>query len=329
MPTLDKLKWNEIQRLPGLGDLALLYRVIRLIQAGLTIERAAEELGIQKTYLPVKIKNLERMIHPHISFFSLGAGRAASVTAAGEVFCEELHKIFQAYSAAIARVGQPTLTIGAINAVVTYVLPRLLKPFLETHREIQVSIQEGEWWDVMRWVRERQVDIGFADFSQSEECKPQPLVEVPRVVAYPPGHRFEHMKSKEIMRTLPEETVLVLSEEAAPNFSLSNLPLPESGKGRHIVLKNTAEIVAGIKAGWGVGIIPNINLLSEAESVPSKDLSDIFGVGALHLYLPNGNPSNLTSIASAFFSHVQNSIEEAFPMLRRTRKKTARVSAPS
>ncbi len=81
-----------------------------------------------------------------------------------------------------------TLRIGSFGPTSsTYLLPRILSRFRQAHPGIEVHVDEGPDRQVIHWLDERRVDIGFVVLEQ-ERLDTYPLFEDQMVALLPTDH---------------------------------------------------------------------------------------------------------------------------------------------
>lgn len=165
---------------------------------------AAHRLGISQSAVSHAIKGLEQELgvalfrrhQAQVELSDIGAqllGRARAMLGLANTLQQE---------AADARgMKRGTLRIGSFGPTSsTYLLPKILNRFRVAYPGIEVHVDEGPDRQVIQWLDERRVDIGFVVLDQ-ERFDTFPLFEDQMVALLPSDHKLagrEHLSLKDL-----------------------------------------------------------------------------------------------------------------------------------
>src|SRR5581483_4344417 len=125
--------------------------------------RAAQRLHVVRPALSKQIGGLER----ELGFDLFDRSHGVKLTAAGEVFYEEVRPILQQADRAVQSIqqvarGEPAqLNIGFITPALWTVLPATLRAYRHDHPHVRLRIHELPGPEQMANVRDGSFDVGF------------------------------------------------------------------------------------------------------------------------------------------------------------------------
>lgn len=157
-----------------------------------------------------------------------------------------------------------TITIGATNAILTGLLPNPVRTFLTRHESddppLDIQFVETDWDSLARKVHNQ--DLAFA-LGPAVPQMPfrniymKPLgPQIKAVVVFPPDHKKWGKRKKSLaIKDLASENLLVLPPEEQPTV-FNVFPADKHRGGRQIVMNNYTSIMAAVRMGIGVSVMP-------------------------------------------------------------------------
>ncbi|WP_416773225.1 LysR family transcriptional regulator [Pseudomonas sp. RHF3.3-3] len=172
---------------------------------------AAHRLGISQSAVSHALKGLEQELgvellrrHQHrVELTDIGAQllqRTRAMLGLAETLKQE---------AADARgMKSGTLRIGSFGPTASSkLLPALLERYRREHPGIQVHVDEGPDRQVVQWLEERRIDIGFVVLPE-ERFDTIPLVQDQMIAVLPVGHALSHKAAVELRELCQEPFIL-------------------------------------------------------------------------------------------------------------------------
>lgn len=188
---------------------------LSVIQTG-SFSRAAEELRISQPSVSRLIKDLQEGVE--FELFRKEKGRMHP-TAEAMAFYDEVKNIFhgikhlESVAENLRHSSRGRLSIGATPALATWVVPRIIKDFVTSYPDVQVSLLSDSVNQLMQGLRHAKYDLIITnhvsyDFGFIDE----PLITVNWVCVMPAGHR---LAEKEVInpQDLNGENLLKLVDE--------------------------------------------------------------------------------------------------------------------
>lgn len=248
------------------------YTVFLEVAKQQNISRAAENLGYTQSGISHTIKRLETEMD--LTLFERSRNGAFLTSAGKEIFpyisqlvqCQEnLDQTIQS----LHNLHQGTLNIGTYSSISRKWLPHIIRQFKQDYPSVKIHFKEGGNEDIMRWVKNREVDLGFLSAGSHEDMEWIPLADDPLLAVLPPDY-----KSKE-------------HEFALENFNHQTFII--SALGTDIDIHNTLEkysiqpdiqytskddytIIAMVACHLGISILPKLVLSSYDDSVITMPL---------------------------------------------------------
>ncbi|MBV6664438.1 LysR family transcriptional regulator [Pseudomonas yamanorum] len=172
---------------------------------------AANRLGISQSAVSHAIKSLEQelgveLIRRHQSQVELSdIGQQLLLRARAML---GLANTLQQEAADARGMKRGTLRIGSFGPTSSIrLLPKILQRFRELHPGIEVHVDEGPDRQVMQWLEERRVDVGFVVLPE-ERFDTFPLIEDQLVALLPSGHHLGAQPSVSLKALCGEPFIL-------------------------------------------------------------------------------------------------------------------------
>ncbi|MEV0639225.1 LysR family transcriptional regulator [Streptomyces sp. NPDC050619] len=162
--------------------------------------RTAERLHLSTARISQTIRNLERRVGAPL--FNR-TSRRVELTAIGRQLDEELRPTWALIAAALERAIDAgrgitgLLRVGFVDAAGGQLLVGATEVFRDRHPDCDVQIREARMSDVVRWLREAEVDVVLAGFPARDPgiAMGPVLVREARFLALPAGHRLARQAS--------------------------------------------------------------------------------------------------------------------------------------
>lgn len=266
--------WDKAEERGSLPieDLELLLDLYGRIERGQTIKQVEEAMkgkwgGGSPTYYR-KLAALERIIRPRnaakdwqLIIRRTGKPHTELNDAAPEFF-RRLGEIVDLYREVLAPLDEKheQVTVACTNVVAVFYLPSVLRSstFLANHPHARIRTRQGEYWDILRYVKEGLADFGIgpAGAEIPGDCAVKEFRRIARGLLYNPKaiKLAKPIRRKRDLRQLQAHTVLLLEHGLQRDFDMERyLPSPTSGRRRY--LPTFAELYAWAKAGLGVAVV--------------------------------------------------------------------------
>lgn len=146
--------------------------LLKVLESG-TLTSAAEELGYSQSGLTRMLNSLEA----ELGFPLLVRDRrGVRLSAEGKLalphiqaLLNEQRRLLQC-AAEIKNLNLGLITIGTFNSVSAQWLPAIIKEFTALHPGIKFRLLHGNNDQIVEWVQNNQVDIGFTRYSTADDC---------------------------------------------------------------------------------------------------------------------------------------------------------------
>ena len=243
------------------------------------VSRAAEALYVTQPTLTARLKNLEAELGEQLF---LRTGRGLKLTEAGRSFLPHAERALrslregQAAVTELQRGEAGPLVVGAVPSVSTYVLPRLLRRFLDLAPGVRLAVRTGHSEEVLAMVLAEDLHVGLVRALHHPEVESIPVYEDHLVLVVPPDHRFTGGVGirLEDLDTEP----LILFDRTSSYHELTNALFREAGMLPSTVMEldNIEAAKQMVAHGLGVALLPNIAITAE---VAAGTLAEVRVVG--------------------------------------------------
>lgn len=282
--------------------------------------KAGDLLGLTQPAVSSQIRQLEEALGQPLFEY---VGRKLYCTAAGETLAHSVQRIFdemrRLQTDLAERDGKVAgeLKLVAVNTA-QYVVPYLLRAFLDLHPEVQVTVQVVNRASAIQRLNDNSDDLVIMGMVPSEKpLASLPFLDNELVPVVPPGHPLLRQKT-----VSPQE------------FLDSNLLVREAGSGSRLALEVHAQqmhlkvtpamelgsndaVKHAVLAGLGVAVLPKLSILPERQ-LGQLTVLDIAGFPLRRSWCvvhPQGK--HPTPAMRAFLDYVQQNIRQFGDMFRR------------
>lgn len=273
--------------------------------------RAADQLFLTQPTVSAHIRGLEEALG--VTLFDRGSKRSVTLNPEAEHIyrcAKDILLLCQELEGHIAEEEQP-LTIGSSTVPANYILPRLMREFLDKYPSCSYVLKLGDSTDIHRQLTKGEVSIGFVGATQdSRHFRYYPLIEDTLVLVTQNNDYYRDLQEKGLTgRDLLSEP-MVAREEGSGTQQAVQTYLQENGvdpKSMFVVAQmDTVEsIKQSVIQGLGVAIISEIAVL---DGVASGQLLQfpLTGQGAKRmLYVARMKCRKLTDMEKAFLHYIQ------------------------
>lgn len=273
--------------------------------------RAARHLFMSQPAVSFQIKALEDSLG--VPLFKRGDKKIILTDAGQLLYSEAKHMLRHYYrikSSLEELKGLKTgyLTIGASTIPGEYLLPFFIGSFWKKYPGIRVTLRVADSKEVVRMVRDRDVDLGITGaMIRGEGLDYKPWLDDQLVFIVHPDHRWAQRDAVKI-EELQEEPV-ILREPGSGTRQVLEEKLEQAGLSLSqlqvsMELGSTRAIIAGVEAGLGVGVVSRL-AIRESLALKKIKVVNVTGVELNRkLYLLRHTRETESFAASAFVEHI-------------------------
>jgi LysR family transcriptional regulator, transcriptional activator of the cysJI operon len=244
-------------------------KVFRVVAEHLSFRKAAEYLFLTQPAVTRQIKALENDLG--VRLFDRTTSKIA-LTSQGSVLLRYAIKLAQLVTEAERELvpddGKPfgELSLGASTTIAQYVLPWLLRAFLEENARVQVSLHSGNTSEIVRLLLENKVSLGLIEGpARDRGVHAERFVEDELVLITPLNFEPERLSRSELL-TL----TLLLREHGSGSRRVVESTLEKAGlklkSFRKVMeLDSTEAIKSAVEVGLGVGFVSRWAITKELD----------------------------------------------------------------
>lgn len=158
----------------------LAYQIFKTVVEQGSFQKAAEVLNLTPSAISHSISTAEK----ELGFPMFNRNKnGVSLTSYGENLYPYIltvlnsdEKLQQAISE-FNGLTQGTVKIGTFSSVCNHFIPNIITTFSKSHPNIEITIYQGTYDDVYRWIKTKVVDLGFLSISSCKDLDITPLYE--------------------------------------------------------------------------------------------------------------------------------------------------------
>ncbi len=164
------------------------YQIFLEVARQQSVSKAAETLGYTQSGVSHTIKRLEREMN--LPLFDRGRN-GAFLTAAGHEIYPYISALVQCQENleqsihSLHNLAKGTLNIGTYSSIARHWLPQILQQFHHDFPSISIHFKEGGNEEILTWLKNREVDLGFLSSGFEENFEWIPLLEDPLLAVLP------------------------------------------------------------------------------------------------------------------------------------------------
>lgn len=279
----------------------LSYQVFKTVADQGSFRKAADLLGLTPSAISHGISSLES----ELGFPVLNRGKnGVTLTNYGERLLPYVNAVLnsdESLQQAIAEFNglkQGKVKVGCFSSVCTNWLPELIHSFQKEYPGISIEIFQGTYDDVVYWIKNGVVDLGFLSVSSASDIPIEPLYKDPLLCVVPQGMRqSEEPMGIEEMRHCQFVTQRESTDADIQNFlKKNNLNVQSS---YHVV--DDLSTIVMVANGFGICLMPEMvmnDIPYEVDCYPVRpDACRIIGIATL-------NPHNMAPAVRMFYNRV-------------------------
>ena len=155
------------------------------------LSKAAEVLGYTQSGISHTIKRLEKEMNLNLFYRNRNG---AFLTAAGKEVYPYISQMVQCQEnlnqtiLSLHNLHQGTLNIGTYSSISRQWLPHIIQQFKNDFPSIKIHFKEGGNEDIIHWIENHEVDLGFLSSCFNEDFEWIPLTEDPLLAVLPPDY---------------------------------------------------------------------------------------------------------------------------------------------
>ncbi|WP_029049476.1 LysR family transcriptional regulator [Cupriavidus sp. amp6] len=196
-----------------------------------------------------------------------------------------------------------TVRIGAFSSVSVAWMPKIIRSFADLYPNIQVSIEQGGYDDVVEWITKSKVDLGFVTLPAAPGLEVTPLYADPLVCIAPPSFAPKN-KAYMTVAELTEHNVVLQGEgygkETQQLLATHKISIKSSARAI-----DDAAIIAIVESGLGLSVVPQLALLNYRSSV---QVFPFYPAESRAIMLGSLSHEGLAPAAKAMHKHIVKSV---------------------
>lgn len=240
-----------------------------------SLSKSAEALDYSQPNVSHAIQQLERDFGFQLLIRNKGG---VSLTENGEIIYEKMKQILEAeyeLKKCVNEINGFTLgriKIGVFSSIAAEILPRALKSFNEKYPNVEITLYDGDHKAVQEWLMNGTVDIGFLSQIPDKTLEFIPIFEDEMLAILPSNHPAASLTSIPVDFFANEPTIYPYKTISHDVDVIMNKYGIEVNKKMEV--KGGETIVAMIKEGLGVGILPELYIRNHHDGIVARPLSN-------------------------------------------------------
>jgi len=234
-------------------------KVFRTVAERLNFRKAAEQLFLTQPAITLQVKALEDDLG--IRLFDRAANRV-SLTPQGSLLLDYAKKIAALVSQAAQELGgedgklSGELSLGVSTTIAQYLLPRLLRAFLDESPNVQLSIRTGNTDAIVQLLLEEKLAIGLVEGpARDRGIRAEPFMQDELVLITPPAFEADHLSRDQFVASR-----LLMREHGSGSRHVVEIALEKAGFKlksfkKVMNLDSTEAIKSAVEAGLGIGFV--------------------------------------------------------------------------
>jgi DNA-binding transcriptional LysR family regulator len=234
-------------------------KVFRTVAEHLNFRKAAEQLFLTQPAITLQVKALEDDLG--IRLFDRAANRV-SLTPQGSLLLDYAKKIATLVSQAEQELGgedgklSGELSLGVSTTIAQYLLPRLLRAFLDENPHVQLSIRTGNTDEIVQLLLEDKLAIGLVEGpARDRGIRAEPFMQDELVLITPPAFEADHLSRDQFVASR-----LLMREHGSGSRHVVEIALEKAGfklkSFKNVMnLDSTEAIKSAVEAGLGIGFV--------------------------------------------------------------------------
>lgn len=234
--------------------------------------KTAQAINYSQSAISQSIKSLEEELQTPLLIRSK---EGLSLTKDGQVYLPYIKELVVREKALSEKIremtglGKSTITIGVFTSASRYFLLDYLSRFKETYPDLRVSLKQGDYTSISRWIETGEVDFGFINADITDSLEQKILYQDQLLLVLPDNHPLATRKSLSLrdISQLP----LILLDEGRDNIAKQTFEQHRLDPIIDYMIYDDYTIVEMFKRGLGVGLLYQAFL----DNIDMTDLSAI------------------------------------------------------
>ena len=196
-----------------------------------------------------------------------------------------------------------TISIGTFTSIATHFLPQIIKEFNNNYPNINFKLLNSDYGDIENWIQKRNVDVAFISLPTKQKCKTIPLFDDELFAILPKNHPLSEQKELDINDIIKDDFITLLKSS---NHDFRRVV---DKKGLKLNIRFTSKddyaVIAMVKQGLGVSIMPGLLLKNHDDGIVVKHLKErVYRTIALAVLGDENNPliNKFASFVKDFFA---------------------------
>jgi len=243
-------------------------KVFRTVAEHLNFRKAAEQLFLTQPAITLQVKALEDDLG--IRLFDRAANRV-SLTPQGALLLGYAKKIATLVSQAEQELGEDgkvpgELSLGVSTTIAQYLLPRLLRAFLDENPRVQFSLHSGNTSEIVQLLLENKLAIGLIEGpARDRGIRTEPFMQDELVLIEPPAFESDRLPRDQFVASR-----LLMREHGSGSRHVVEMALENAGfklkSFKNVMnLDSTEAIKSAVEVGLGIGFVSRWAIFKELE----------------------------------------------------------------
>ena len=229
------------------------------------LTEAAKRLGLSQPTLSRQILALEKELAIKLL---VRTPRGVALSEAGERFLAHAREALEALRAGTTELDELTrkprgpVALGTLGTVGAYLLPPLVKTFIEQNPSVRIRIAEGLADSLEERVADGDLDLAILPLPlRRMDLVAQKLWEEPFVLIAPRGHKLGQAKRPVVLSSVVEEPFIVIP--GVVSTAALRAAAESRGREAHVVVEvdNPEALRRLVERGLGLALIPQVMTL--------------------------------------------------------------------
>jgi DNA-binding transcriptional LysR family regulator len=250
------------------------YTVFLEVAKQQNLSRAAEILGYTQSGVSHTIKRLEKEMD--LILFERSRN-GAFLTNAGKEVLPFISQLVQCQNnldqtiLSLHNLHRGTLNIGTYSSISRKWLPYIIQQFKLDYPSVKIHFKEGGNEDIMNWVKNREVDLGFLSYGADEDVEWIPLKEDPLLAILPPNYNTEG-KNEFLLKDFNDQTFIISALGTDIDIH-HTLEMHKIHPDIQYSAKDDYTIISMVSCNLGISILPKLVLNQYDTSVITLPLN--------------------------------------------------------
>ncbi len=197
------------------------------------------------------------------------------------------------------------IRIGTFTSASVHWLPGMIKTFLNDFPHIEFELINGDYQEIESWIKKGEIDFGFMTLPASEEFESIPLKKDRMLIILPSDHPLKKLSAFPIDKISSEDFIIPYKgSDYDVNRVFFNYKITPKIK---FSAKDDYAIIAMVKNGLGVSILPELVLLGHTDNVVAMEIE---GGSDRTLGIALNSLKYSSPATKKFIEHVQSWLNE-------------------